>query len=368
MSKINPDFAAEIKKYGAKDFDLCYNCGNCSAVCELTAKDANFPRILIRQGLLGQTDEILKSKELWLCYSCGDCTSNCPRQAAPGDFMAALRRFAIASYEPTGLTKLIFKNNIFSILFTLILATVLSFFLLTLKTDNEVARWIFKYISYDIIHNLGILVFIITGISMVWGLVKMWMKLKAYINNNVKKPKQAAGKLTKEMLYMQRHNNCDNEENSEWKNKSFLLKPWFIHWSIMWGFLGLLLATTLDFIFKDPATNIWLPSRILGTAAGILLVYGTSLALYYRKIKISKAYSETRLADWLFLAFLWLAGVTGFWIEFAVTFNIINTLNHLVLIFHIIISMELVLLFAFSKFAHAIYRPLALFIYFNNQK
>jgi hypothetical protein len=29
--------------------------------------------------------------------------------------------------------------------------------------------------------------------------------------------------------------------------------------------------------------------------------------------------------------------------------------------------MELVLLFAFSKFAHAIYRPLALYFYFKNE-
>ena len=118
MSRIDPEFASEIKKYGAKDFSACFNCGNCTAVCGLTDKSANYPRMFIRYGMLGLKEEILQSKEIWLCYACGECSETCPRQAGPGDYMAALRRYAIASYEPTGLTKLIFKSKPVFILFT----------------------------------------------------------------------------------------------------------------------------------------------------------------------------------------------------------------------------------------------------------
>ncbi len=366
MTKIDTGFADEIKKYGAKDFDACYNCGNCTAVCELTDKNANFPRMMIRYGMLGQKEEILKSKELWLCYACGDCSDKCPRQAAPGDYMSALRRYAIANFEPTGLTKLIFKSNFLYIVITLLLAITLGFFLLTLNTGHEVARWIFKILPYGVIHNTGIVIFIMTGISVVWGLINMWIKLN---KNEVKKDKpkhnffESLSYVINEMWTMKRYKNCDEEEDSFWKSKLFLQKPWFIHWSIMWGFIGLLVATTLDFVFKDPATDIWFPARILGTIGGILLVYGASLALVYRRNKITKAYAETKLADWVFLLFLWIAGITGFWLEIAVTFNSVMYFNHIVLLIHTIISMELVLLFAFSKFAHAVYRPLALFYY-----
>jgi hypothetical protein len=133
----------------------------------------------------------------------------------------------------------------------------------------------------------------------------------------------------------------------------------------MWGFIGLLLATTLDFILKDPATAIWWPSRIIGTVAGLLMVYGASLSINYRLKKVTKAFEETRLADWTFLWFLWIAGITGFWLEVSVALNADFLVNHIVLLIHTIISMELVLLFAFSKFAHALYRPLALFFYFR---
>lgn len=367
MATIDTGFAKEIKKYGAKDFDACFNCGNCTAVCGLTEKNANFPRMFIRYGMLGQKEEILKSKELWLCYACGECSLNCPRQAAPGDYMAALRRYSIASYEPTGLTKLIFKSNLFSIFVTLFFAVLLAFFLLTIKPDEVVARWIFNIFPYAVIHNIGIAIFSITGLSIVWGMLAMYLKLSVKTDKKNNNFFSSISKVFSELGTMKRYRTCDSEEESHWKTKPEIVKPWFVHWAIMWGFIGLLVATSLDFILKDPATSIWWPSRILGTAAGLLMIYGTSFAMYYRLKKITRSYAETRLADWMLLSFLWIAGFTGFWLEVSVGFASDNILNQIVFMLHTIVSMELVLLFAFSKFAHAFYRPLALFFFYNKQ-
>jgi len=109
---------------------------------------------------------------------------------------------------------------------------------------------------------------------------------------------------------------------------------------------------------------MWLPSRLLGTLTGILLMYGASIAITYRLMKLTKTYSDGKLADWFFLVFLWIAGFTGFWLELAVIVNADTQLNQIIFLIHTVISMELVLLFAFSKFAHAVYRPLALYLYF----
>ena len=369
MPKIDHGFASELKKYGARDFSACFNCGNCTAVCGLTDKDANYPRMFIRHGMLGQKEEILASKEIWLCYACGDCTETCPRQAGPGDYMAALRRYAIASYEPTGLTKMIFKNNPVFILFTAFLSVLLGLFLFTLKPEPIVSRWLFNMIPYAVIHNMGLVIFGLTGISVVWGLLTMFLKLSKK-SGKTEKPKGLFLKSLKEVINelatMNRYRTCDVEVDSYWKNKLPIVQPWFIHWSVMWGFIGLLVATILDFILKDPATAMWWPSRILGTLAGLLLIYGTTLALNYRLKKVTKPYEKTRLADWLFLWFLWIAGITGFWLEISVAFGADLLLNHIIFLIHTIISMELVLLFAFSKFAHAVYRPLALFFYFRD--
>ncbi len=369
MTKIDPYFADELKKYGAKDFDACFNCGNCTAVCALSEKSANYPRMMIRLGMLGLKKDLLASKEPWLCYACGDCSDTCPRQAGPGQYMAALRRYAISAYEPTGITRLMFKNNAMFILITMVIAIFLGFFLLTLKPEHEVARWIFTYMPYAVIHNMGLVIFGFTGLSIIWGTSSVLVRLNRNQNQDGKSKVgffKAVSLVVNELATMKRYQNCDKEDDSYWKKKSWFIQPWFIHWSIMWGFIGLLLATVLDFILKDPAVSTWWPGRILGTISGLFMIYGSSLAINYRLKKVTKIYSETRLADWTFLWFLWVAGITGFWLEASVFVGADNLVNHTIFLLHTVISMELVLLFAFSKFAHAVYRPLALFFYFKN--
>ena len=370
MTKIDPHFADELKKYGAKDFDACFNCGNCTAICTLTEKSTNFPRMMLRLGMLGLKKDILASREPWLCYACGDCSETCPRQAGPGQYMAAIRRYAISAYEPTGLTKLMFKSNPIFVFVTLLIAVFLGFFLFTLKPEFEVSRWIFAYLPYAVIHNMGLVIFGFTGLSMIWGALSMILNLN---RNKDKKEKsdvsffKALSLVISELTTLKRYQNCDTEEDSFWKEKPWYVKPWLVHWAIMWGFIGLLVATSLDFILKDPVTTIWWPSRILGSIAGLFMVYGTSLAINYRWKKVTKAYSETSAADWTFLWFLWIAGITGFWLEASVAFGADNIATQFIFLVHTVISMELVLLFAFSKFAHALYRTLALFFHFRNQ-
>ena len=371
-TKVYPELASDLKKYGADDFNACYNCGNCTAVCNLTNENENFPRMMIRYSLLGLKDEILSSRELWMCYHCGECSDTCPRQADPGELMAALRRYAIAHYEPTGLTRLIFKNNPFYIFFTLLLAGILGFFLLTIKPEMDISRWIFSWMPYEVIHELGIIVFAIMGVTAFWGLGKMIVRLGTKPHSDEKKKKTGAwkrfwkafGGMLAEVATMKRYQQCDENEDEYFYGKSWLVKPWLVHWTIMWGFIGLLLATILDFLFKDPATTVWWPSRILGTLSGILMVYGSTLAFIYRITKPTKTYEATKLADWIFLLFVWLTGITGFWMEIAVFMNIADTFSDVVFVIHTVLAMELVILFAYSKFAHAFYRPVAL--YFSN--
>jgi ferredoxin len=376
MSELNPQFVKEISKYGASHFTACYNCGNCTAVCNLSEQQANFPRMFIRYGLLGEKEKILNSKEIWLCYACGDCSESCPRQAFPGEYMAALRRYTIANAEKTGLTRLIFTNNPLAIFITLIIALLIGLMLLAIKPEEIIARWLFTYIPYEVIHNLGLGVFALTGITAMVGiytLVRRLLKKDPSDPASVKRKISfsrtifAFKKVSLELATMKRYQTCDIEDDSYWKHKLWLVKPWFVHWSIMWGFIGLLIATILDFIFKDPATVMWLPSRILGTMTGILLMYGTTLAVIYRLTKPTKSYADIKLADWTFILFLWIAGFTGFWLEIAVMSGWNNMSTQVVFLIHTIISMELIILFAFSKFAHALYRPLALYFYYSRQ-
>ena len=61
MAKINPAFGKELNKYGAVNFNACYNCGNCTAVCSLSTEDNSFPREMVRLSALGLEEDIKAS-------------------------------------------------------------------------------------------------------------------------------------------------------------------------------------------------------------------------------------------------------------------------------------------------------------------
>jgi quinone-modifying oxidoreductase subunit QmoC len=121
MATINPRFREELNKYGAFDFNACYNCGNCTAVCSLSTEGDSFPREMVRFSVLGLEDDIKSSLKPWLCYYCGECTTNCPRTAYPGELMMALRRWLTSVYDWTGLSGLLYKSlplSIFAFILT----------------------------------------------------------------------------------------------------------------------------------------------------------------------------------------------------------------------------------------------------------
>jgi ferredoxin len=321
--------------------------------------------------------ELLGSAEPWLCYACGECTASCPRDARPGEFMAAARKYAIAHHEPSGLTRLLFTSNPFSVVFMTILAVILGMFMFDIKSDGVVERWIFQWMPFNVIHDMGMVIFAFTGLSAVVGLILMsrgLFKGMPKIDKPFAAGWKAIRKVVVELGVMKRYRVCVDDEEPYFKNKHWALQPWFLHWSIMWGFLGLFGATVLDFLLKPPMITTMWSTRILGTVAGLFLMYGTTVAFVYRFKKVAHQYKNTRLADWTLLGSLWLAGLTGFWMEVAVMANAspvrddASAVSLAIFLIHTVISMQLVLLFAFSKFAHAVYRPLALFSYFLRMK
>ncbi len=101
----DPTLVERVKKLGARNIGLCFNCGNCTAVCPLSSESSIFPRKLITYAQLGLEKKILESPDVWLCNYCGECSKTCPRQAEPAESMMAFRRLAISKYTPTSLSE-----------------------------------------------------------------------------------------------------------------------------------------------------------------------------------------------------------------------------------------------------------------------
>jgi nitrate reductase gamma subunit len=64
----------------------------------------------------------------------------------------------------------------------------------------------------------------------------------------------------------------------------------------------------------------------------------------------------------LFLWLLLLVTVTGFLVEVALYLPRGTLWTYVVFLVHVILGVEIVLLFPFTKFAHAVYRPVALLV------
>ncbi len=101
--------------------------------------------------------------------------------------------------------------------------------------------------------------------------------------------------------------------------------------------------------------------RLLGTVAGLVLVYGATVLILDRYRHANRSVKVSTTADWLLLALLWVTAVTGFAIELALYLPSAPVWGYWLFLVHVAVAMELVLLAPFMKLAHAVYRPIALF-------
>jgi nitrate reductase gamma subunit/ferredoxin len=367
----------ELQQYGATDMTACFSCGNCTAICPLSENDATFPRRMIRYAQVGMKDALLSSKELWSCYHCGECSDSCPTQADPGEFMAAARRYVIASYDATRLARTMYLRPALGTLIAVLLAV---FFALVMYAgrgpQNGAELAVFEWIPSELIHDLGIVVMVAVFAAGLVGVARMaraigrregvgWRSVLGSRAALARSARALAVALGRESLGQQRYRlECRTEQEI----LPLYRRRWFIHAVTMWGFLGLLLATMLDYGLaivgiKETGTPvpIWYPVRLLGTIAGVMLVYGTTVLIVDRLRRADRSVARSAPADWTLLALLWLTGVTGFVLELALYLPDAPVWGYWVFLLHVAVAMALVLLAPFTKLAHAVYRPVALF-------
>ena len=137
---------------------------------------------------------------------------------------------------------------------------------------------------------------------------------------------------------------------------------WIAHLAMFWGFLGLAVTTTLDEIVNPTAAPLELtsPVRILGNISGVLFVVGVSVSLG-RRLFVPSVRENSTLGDFVFLLLLFLTGVSGFTTEIFSDLNVVFP-DGFSYWFHIILVTALLVSAPFSKFVHAIGRPILLLV------
>jgi len=378
----------DIQRYGATDISACFSCGTCTASCPLSQTDSTFPRRIIRYAQLGMRDALLSSKELWTCYQCGGCAETCPTQADPSEFMAATRRYAIASYDRTRVARTMNTRPAVAGVLAVLLAAFFALFMYSAHGPQSGATLaIFEFIPESLIHDTGIVVMVLIVLAGLSGIASMarriarregvgWRSAFGSRAAVARTARAAWFAIGRESIGQARfREECETEvpdpataADPDQSLVRWYRRRWLVHAVTVWGFLGLLAATVLDYGLalvgiKETGTPVplWYPVRLLGTVAGVLLVYGTTVLILDRARAANRSVRRSTTADWLLLSLLWVTGVTGFVLELALYLPEPPAWGYWVFLGHVAVALELVLLAPFMKLAHAVYRPVALF-------
>ena len=344
MPHINPEFATDLKKYGANDFELCFNCGNCTAICSLSTKDESFPREMIRYSTLGLESEIKSSLKPWMCYYCGECSSDCPRQAYPGELMMSLRRWLTAQYDWTGLSGLLYKYLSAYIIAFLFVIVGLLVFANNLNFNQEV---IMHYGHYFEMFAIAV----VFAIILIPNIIRMWFYtiVKPKVKAPIKVYFTAFTELLVHMFTQKRFLECKEADESRLK--------WFEHFILVLSYLLLLFTT----VFLD-----WFGSKslfviALGYIESAIIFIVTTHFVLNRIRKSSELHKFSQPSDWFFVIWLLLMGITAFMVRLFIDINILES-NFWIFLVHLTILIQWALIIVpFGKWTHFLYRSFAMY-------
>ncbi|MGC9151131.1 MAG: 4Fe-4S dicluster domain-containing protein [Microbacter sp.] len=341
MALIQPDLTKELKKYGAFDFNACYNCGTCTSVCNLSTEDNSFPREMVRYSVLGLEDDLKSSLKPWLCYYCGQCTENCPQEAAPGELMMSLRRWLTAKYDWTGLSGLFYKSWPLTVLgFVLILVAELGF---AARLHFNIDRIMHYGHYFEMFAILGVFTVILLP-----NIIRMWYF--SIIKRNIKAPIKAyytaISDLIVHMFTQKRSLDCDDNRFR-----------WLEHFILVLGYLSLLFTTV--FLNWFETHNLFI--NILGYTES-LVIFVVTFDFVVSRIKKNKELNKhSQPSDWFFVIWLFFMGLTAFFVRLFIDLNIIET-NSWMYLFHLMILGQWALIIVpFGKWTHFLYRSFAMY-------
>ncbi len=85
-----------VEAAGGETLTRCFGCGICTGCCPVSEMDNRFrPSSIIQMILLGQKDDLLKSRIIWYCWQCYSCSFHCPQGVKFASVIRVLRYMAV---------------------------------------------------------------------------------------------------------------------------------------------------------------------------------------------------------------------------------------------------------------------------------
>ena len=371
------EFRDTFFKRGGEAAARCYQCATCSSVCELAPDDAPFPRRQILWAQWGLEDRLTTDAGAWLCHQCNDCSVRCPRDVAPGDVMASIRAMVVERLAvPSFMGKLVGNARVtwpllvlLPIVFWLVLlGATTGLHIPEVDSSLPALEGRFHY-EHFVPHTLIYIVyFSATG----WVLLaftasgtKFWKQLGV----NSDRKGSLIGNMMPALVEIATHKRFGTCDRGVPKRR-------WGHFLLMWGFVGAAVTSgfAVVYLYKEYIPFSWIMSadaptypvpivhwvKWLGNISAVALVIGGVLLFVNRLAKEDKLIGVTTAFDRFFL---WLVlGVIGTGV-FTEAFRFVATppvVACFVYVLHLGVVLCLFLTLPYSKFAHIVYRTLAM--------
>jgi quinone-modifying oxidoreductase subunit QmoC len=353
----SPVFRQELRKRGGETATRCYQCATCSAVCELAPVEAPFPRRQMLWTQWGLADRLAADPAVWLCHQCNDCTTHCPRDARPGDVLQTVRGLVVESLAfPTALGRLVASSRrswpvLFAVPLLFWIALLATAGLLQPPTDFHAYEQIVPHaMLYSVFFPLSGFVALAAFVSgqRYWKMIgRAAPRSKSFLSGL-----WATGV---DIATHQRFGSCGT---ARLRRLGHLL--------LFWGFVGAAVTSGL-LIFAIYVQGYELPLplmhpyKLLGNLSAVALVVGAGI-LVAARLSDGKPAGASTAFDSFFTTVVALVIATGVLVELArlLVPGVPPAACVLLYVLHLGVVTTLFLTFPYSKFAHMLYRTLAM--------
>ena len=356
-------FVRTLLGAGATDLKYCYQCSTCTVVCPITPAGSPFPRKEMVQAQFGMKDRLVAGLDSWLCIHCNDCSTHCPRGARPGDVMNVLRALSIEHFSVPGVIARAARSVPGVLLLLLIPAVILGAVIAGLHAATG-----FGFLEGEIVFSRMLPVPVVDAIfipAAAFAALTLALALTRFLRAVAREhPRTAQGTplvsamlgAAGDILSQRKFRECGtNRPRAR------------AHVMAMYGFLGLLVTTTLVAVFYylnlfglDVAVGpygFFHPIKMLGNASGTLVFLGCILVVVRRMTRpdAGRATDFDRVFVWV----LFLTVLTGFLAQI-LRVSGLGAPAYSTYFVHLVFVFFLLAYAGYTKMAHVFFRTAAM--------
>jgi ferredoxin len=360
----DPALVQNVIALGGGDVKRCYQCGACASVCSLSTTENPFPRNQMLAAQWGLKQKLAADLSPWLCFYCGECSKMCPRGANPGETMMALRRYLTAQYDWSGLSRRMYRSAVWEVgILGLVAAIVIMLFtvpqnfgfhlLAHAGAAATASVMLDKFAPKEIVHVADRTLAVLLGLLLLVNAGRMFLGLTRGDSVPARSYLTKLPYLVVQGITQVRWRECDD---------SGAKLIWLRHLLLVTGYAAIfsLVVLFLPWFQVENSSFHW--TSIPGYYATAVLLGTTAWIIADRMRKSAEMHRFSHISDWLFPILLFLTAATGILVHVLRLMDLAMA-TYVTYTVHIAVAVPmLVVEVPFGKWAHLLYRPLAIYV------